>query len=144
MAILDFIKNKKEDKDAKKKPAKKVLSTKKLVKKVDEIKDVKTVQPMQKTNISNVFSYEVVKQPHISEKSTSLMEDNKYVFKIMADQNKNDIKKAVEGIYNVNVISVRKISIPAKKRRVGRREGFRKAYQKAIVTIKDGQKIEIL
>ena len=58
--------------------------------------------------------------------------------------NKNEIKNAVEGIYKVDVLSVNLIKIPAKKRRLGRTEGFRKAYRKAVVKIKNGQKIEIL
>jgi len=55
-----------------------------------------------------------------------------------------EIKKSVEGIYGVDVLSVNVIRIPSKKRRLGKTEGFRKAYKKAIVTIKEGQKIEIL
>ena len=50
----------------------------------------------------------------------------------------------MEGIYGVNVLSVNIIKIPAKKRRLGKTEGFRKAYKKAVVKIKAGQKIEIL
>ena len=60
------------------------------------------------------------------------------------DFNKTEVKKSVEGIYGVDVLSVNIIRIPAKKRRLGRTEGFRKAYKKAVVTIKEGQKIEIL
>ena len=46
--------------------------------------------------------------------------------------NKNEIRKSVEGIYGVNVLSVNIVRIPAKKRRLGKTEGFRKAYKKAI------------
>ncbi|OGZ69917.1 MAG: 50S ribosomal protein L23 [Candidatus Staskawiczbacteria bacterium RIFCSPHIGHO2_12_FULL_38_11] len=84
----------------------------------------------------------MVKEPHISEKSTYLAEDNKYVFKVYQNANKPEIKRSVEGIYGVNVLSVNIIKIPNKKRRIGRTEGFKKGYRKAIVTIKEGQKIE--
>ena len=54
------------------------------------------------------------------------------------------IKKSIESAYKVNVLSVNIIKIPKKKRRIGRTEGFKKGYSKAIVTIKEGQKIEVL
>ena len=98
--------------------------------------------PRPKKNIK--FFYEAVKQPHISEKATYLAERNQYIFKVLSSYNKNEIKKSVEGIYGVDVLSVNKIKIPAKKRRIGKTEGFRKGYVKAIVKIKEGQKIEIL
>ena len=90
------------------------------------------------------FSYEAVKKPHISEKASYLSEKDQYIFEISPSYNKSEVKNAVEGIYGVDVLSVNVIKIPAKKRRLGRTEGFRKAYKKAIVKIKEGQKIEIL
>ena len=81
---------------------------------------------------------------HISEKSTYLAEENQYVFKVNLNSNTTEIRKSVEGIYGVNVLSVNIIKIPSKKRRLGKTEGFRKAYKKAVVKIKEGQKIEIL
>ncbi|OGZ84905.1 MAG: 50S ribosomal protein L23 [Candidatus Staskawiczbacteria bacterium RIFOXYD1_FULL_39_28] len=85
-----------------------------------------------------------MKQPHISEKGSYLAEASQYIFEVAERSNKQEIKKSVEGIYGVDVLSVNIIKIPAKKRRLGKTEGFRKAYTKAIVKIKDGQKIEIL
>ena len=73
-----------------------------------------------------------------------MSEINQYTFEVSPNYNKHEIKKAVEGIYKVNVLSVNIIKIPAKKRRLGKTEGFRKTYKKAIVKIKNGQKIEIL
>lgn len=90
------------------------------------------------------FSYEAIKQPHISEKATNLSEANQYTFEVLPNYNKHEIKNAIEGIYGVNVLSVNIIKIPSKKRRLGKTEGFRKAYKKAIIKIKEGQKIEIL
>lgn len=144
MAILDFLKNKEEEKAKKpaKKPAKVSVGKKeekKTVIKTETPEKVKTV----KTN-NEKFSYEAIKQPHISEKASYLAEKDQYIFKVSPNFNKNEIKKSVEGIYGVTVLSVNIIRIPAKKRRVGRTEGFRKTYKKAVVKIKEGQKIEIL
>ena len=73
-----------------------------------------------------------------------LAENDKYTFKVYSNTNKLEIKKSVEGIYGVNVLRVNIIKSPKKKRRLGRTEGFKKAFTKAVVTVKAGQKIEIL
>ena len=153
MALFDFLKRKKEVEKSKKekKPAK--VSVEKKVKAVkpekiaalDEKKkegSVQTVSP-KSTAKHKDFSYQVVREPHISEKATYLAEDNKYVFKVYPNTNKFEIKKSVEGIYKVDVLSVNIIKIPGKKRRIGRTEGFKKGHTKAVVTIKEGQKIEV-
>ncbi len=142
MALLDFLKNKKSAEKARE--AKKTEN--KPVKKTGEVKvEKKTVAPVKANAIKNSgFAFEAVKEPHISEKATLLSEKDQYTFKVSPNYNKNEIKKAVEGLYGVNVLSVNMIKIPAKKRRLGRTEGFKKAYAKAVVKIKSGQKIEIL
>lgn len=80
--------------------------------------------------------------PHITEKATDLTEKNQYVFKIGQKVNKKEVKKAVEDLYKVKVLDVKIINIPAKKRRIGRTSGWKKGYKKAIVRLKEGQKIE--
>ena len=60
-----------------------------------------------------------------------------------SNTSKPEIKKSVQGIYGVDVIAVNIIKIPKKKRRLGRTEGFKKGFIKAIVTLKEGQKIEV-
>jgi large subunit ribosomal protein L23 len=137
MALLDFLKRKKQ------------VEKKKLVKKQEKVlvekKDEKKAEPTKvKSKSTEGFSYNAIKQPHISEKASYLSEKDQYVFEVLPNYNKNEVKKAVEGIYGVDVLSVNMIKIPAKKRRLGRTEGFRKAYKKAVVKIKEGQKIEIL
>ena len=150
MSIFDFLKRKKEI-DKSKRPTEKKVE-KALVKpemKKSVTSDVKLTPKAEmksKKSAKSVkdFSYNIVKEPHISEKATYLGEKNKYVFKIYDNANKPEIKKSIEGIYGVDVLSVNIIKIPAKKRRLGRTEGFKKGYRKAIVTIKEGQKIEII
>ena len=136
MALLDFLK---------KKPSfTKASAVKKEVEKTKDIKKKDTKKIDKPVKASDVFSYDIVKEPHISEKATILSESNQYVFKVYSDTNKIDIKKAVAGVYGVNVLSVNIIKIPKKKRRLGKVQGFKVGYTKAIVKIQDGQKIEIL
>jgi len=144
MALLDFLKNKKDAEESKrtaKKPAK--VSAAKVSEKKTEKTEVMAKVPELKLR-NTKFSYEAIKQPHISEKASYLAEKDQYTFEVSPNYNKNEIKNAVEGIYGVNVLSVNIISIPSKKRRLGKTQGFRKAFKKAIVRIKEGQKIEIL
>jgi len=145
MSLLDFLKRKKSvDKIKKTKQANKRPSVKVSAAKKNEEKPVVAVVPKVERRAVKGFSYEVVKNPHISEKASYLAEKNQYVFQVLPGYNKKEIKNSVEGIYGVNVLSVNLIKVPAKKRRLGKTEGFRKAYKKAIVNIKEGQKIEIL
>lgn len=149
MALFDFLKRKEEIEKAKQpekkaravevKKEKKAPVTKSAVKKETAVK-----APSNASAKKEKFSYTVVKAPHISEKASYLAEDNKYVFQVSPSANKPEIKKSVEGIYHVNVLSVNIIKIPGKKRRLGRTEGMKKGHTKAIVTLKEGQKIEIL
>ena len=140
MSLFDFLKRKKEVQKAKKPVEKK--TEKVLVQK--EIKEPKAEKsPYLKDSKKKGFSYDIVKEPHISEKATYLAVDNKYVFKVYGNSNKPEIKKSVEGIYGVDVLAVNIIKIPQKKRRIGKTEGFKKGHTKAIVTIKEGQKIEV-
>jgi len=81
--------------------------------------------------------------PHISEKATFLTKKNQYVFKVPKKANKKQIKKAIELMYNVNVLSVKTINIPSKKRRYRLKEGKKPGYKKAIVKLKEGQSIEM-
>lgn len=146
VALFDFLKRKKEVEEAKEKSFDKAQGNKKPEKKAERVLDVKKetkeTEVVKTKRKQGGFSYEVVKEPHISEKSTNLGQDNKYVFKVQSKTNKPEIKKAIEGIYGVDVLSVNIIKIPKKRRRIGKTEGFRKGYNKAVVTVKEGQKIE--
>ena len=150
MALLDFLKRK-EDLEKAKKPEKRAgkVSVKKEQPKKGETEKV-TAEVVEKnspakasTGKGSNFSYSIIKEPHISEKATDLAEKNKYTFKVYPNSNKLEIKKSVEGIYGVNVLHVKTIKIPGKKRRIGKTEGFKKGFTKAVVTIKEGQKIEL-
>lgn len=111
-------------------------------------KDQKEKTSLKKENIetkrkTSGFYPFVLKAPYITEKSTDLAEKNQYMFKVFSKVNKNEIKKAVEAIYNVNVLNVNIINVPKKKRRLGRHSGWKQGYKKAIIKIKKGQKIDL-
>ncbi len=137
MPVLDFLHKKKKMKKEDKKE-------KKEAKKVKEVKPSRVEVPKLKRRKEFPQIYRILKSPHISEKSTDLIEKSQYVFKVFPNTNKTEIKKAVESYYGVDVLSVNLIKIPAKRRRLGKISGFRTGHKKAIIKIKKGQKIEIL
>lgn len=85
---------------------------------------------------------DIIKRPVITEKSSDLMAESKYTFEVDKRANKSEVKSAVEKLFSVNVEKVNIMNVPAKKRRVGRHQGFKPAKKKAIVKIKEGQNIE--
>ncbi len=87
--------------------------------------------------------YKILKHPLITEKTTDLTVLNKYIFVVGKDANKNEVKKAIKSLYGVTVLDVNMVKVPRKKRRRGRILGWRSGFKKAIVTIKEGDKIEI-
>jgi len=90
------------------------------------------------------LAWHVLKNAHVTEKATDLTEHNKYIFNVFPRSNKKEIKIAVENVYGVDVVSVNIINIPPKKRRLGKNQGWRLGYKKAVVGIKSGQKLEIM
>jgi large subunit ribosomal protein L23 len=85
---------------------------------------------------------EILKRPIINEKSTPLQEKFKYTFEVDKGASKQQIKEAVEKAFKVNVVKVNVITMPAKWRGPGRRRSQVSPWKKAIVKIKQGQKIE--
>ncbi|MCK5707214.1 MAG: 50S ribosomal protein L23 [Candidatus Aureabacteria bacterium] len=85
----------------------------------------------------------IVISPVISEKSTALSEkQNKYVFKVDKKANKIEIRKAIEEIFKVSVTAVNTMNYMGKKKRVRKSEGKTASWKKAVVTLKEGQKID--
>ena len=130
MTILDTIKKTLKPEEAAPKAAAKKSSAKKEPKKESAGLSVKTF-------------FGLLKGPHVTEKSAFLQTDRKYVFKITDNTNKPEIKKAVESIYKVKVSDVNILQKRDKKVRLGRHEGISSGNKKAIVTLKEGHKIEI-
>ncbi|KPJ57318.1 hypothetical protein AMJ49_01820 [Parcubacteria bacterium DG_74_2] len=86
---------------------------------------------------------EILKRPIITEKTSLLAKENQYVFEVFLKAKKEQIKKEIEKTYGVEVLSVKMIKVPAKRRRLGRISGWKKGYKKAIIKIVKGQKIDI-
>lgn len=87
--------------------------------------------------------FDVLIRPIITEKTTLLMQENKYTFQVPLTANKVEIRKAVESIFNVKVEKVATIRVLGKTKRMGRTVGKRSDYKKAIVTLKAGETIEL-
>lgn len=88
------------------------------------------------------IAYKVLISPHVTERATDLVSKNQYVFKVFPRANKIKIKKTIEQVYGVDVLAVKIINVPKKPKRLGRISGWKKGYKKAIVKIKEGQKIK--
>ncbi len=90
------------------------------------------------------FHYlDTIISPNITEKSTSLTEFNKVVFKVDRGANKKAIKKSIEKIFKVNVVKINTINIRGKTKLVRNKKAFKPGYKKAIVTLKKGQNIDL-
>lgn len=85
----------------------------------------------------------ILEGPHITEKTTDLAGEGKYVFEVSSNANKTEIKKAIEKLYKVKVVSVNILNMPSKIRRVGRTIGHLAGFKKAIVSLQKGHKIDI-
>ena len=85
----------------------------------------------------------ILRTPIITEKSTRAIElNNTFVFKVVKDADKHEIKQAVETIFNVQVDSVRTLNVMGKKRRSAHGIGVRSDWKKAYVTLKEGSTID--
>lgn len=86
----------------------------------------------------------VLRAPHITEKGARLGHQNQYVFRIAEHATKTDIASAFRSLYGMQPLRVRMISLPRKPRRLGRTQGFKAGYRKAIVTLPKGKTIEMM
>ena len=95
------------------------------------------------TTAIDINHYDVVLAPHITEKSTLLSEHNAVVFKVSQGASKPQIKAAVEALFNVNVTGVNTIVSKGKTKRWKGRPYQRSDSKKAIVTLAEGQTIDV-
>ncbi len=138
MGLLDKITGRAEQKKPSKKPAK--------VKKADNVLDM--VKEEKKKDSAPVklkddtgSAHRVLRRYHLSEKTNQLSSIGRYVFIVDKHTNKIEVKKAVEKVYDVHVVSVNMINTKGKFRRYGATSGNTSAWKKAIVTLKSGEKI---
>jgi large subunit ribosomal protein L23 len=88
-------------------------------------------------------SYDVVIRPVITETSMEGMAEKKYTFEVHRNANKTEVKDSIEAIFGVKVESVNTMNVKGKKKRMGKNEGYRRSWKKAIVKLSaDSKEIE--
>ncbi len=88
---------------------------------------------------------QVIVRPLVTEKSMRIKEErNAVTFQVVPDANKVEIRHAVETIFNVKVAQVRTATVRGKLKRMGRFQGRRSSWKKAVVTLAPGHKIELV
>ena len=86
---------------------------------------------------------QIVKYPIITDKATRLLENNQYSFVVDPYSNKTTIKDAIEYLFNVKVIKITTSRLPRKQKRVGKYIGWKPQYKKAIVSLAEGDVINL-
>ena len=94
-------------------------------------------------SVSRERIYDIVYRPVITEKATRGSEHNQVTFEVALDASKPEIKLAVEALFDVKVTSINTLRIKGKKKRFKGRLGRRSDYKKAIVTLNEGQHIDV-
>ena len=85
---------------------------------------------------------DVLIRPYVTEKTTALMQENKYTFVVPLTANKVTIRQAVEQIFKVKVLNVNTVRVLGKVKRMGKNQGKRSDFKKAIVKLAPGERIE--
>nr|YP_010021058.1 ribosomal protein L23 [Chaetoceros muellerii]QOK36077.1 ribosomal protein L23 [Chaetoceros muellerii] len=91
----------------------------------------------------NLSSNNIIKYPIITDKATRLLENNQYSFIVNSSSDKLTIKATIEYLFNVKVTKVTTSHLPRKKKRIGKYVGWKSQYKKAIVTLADGDTINL-
>ncbi|MFQ5912980.1 MAG: 50S ribosomal protein L23 [Nitrospinota bacterium] len=87
---------------------------------------------------------QIIRLPRVTEKSTAANEEaNKVTFVVRRDANKIEIRRAVEEVFGVHVLEVRTLRVRGKVKRVGMRRGRRPDWKKAVVTLREGDRIDL-
>lgn len=86
---------------------------------------------------------DLIRKPIITEKATLSLENNQYTFDVAPKATKTEIKAAIEELFDVKVTGISTSNPPRKKRRIGRFEGFRPHYKRAVVTLAAGDTIPL-
>src|SRR5574344_889523 len=125
--------------------AKKAPKAEKVAKKETAAAPAKTEEKKVVFAAANKHDYDVVFDPHITEKSMALLQNaNKVTVKVAANANKTEIKESFQRLYQVKVVDVKIVNQRAKaKSRGGRYQGFVSGYKKAIVSIAKGSAIDL-
>ena len=93
--------------------------------------------------MSKLHKFSILRKPIVTEKSTLLQEENRYVFEVAPSATKHEIKDAVQLAFGVSVRKVRTMNVKGKKKRFGPRYSQLKSWKKAIVTVSPGDSITL-
>ena len=92
---------------------------------------------------SSRSNVQIVKYPIITDKATRLLENNQYSFIVDRYSDKIEIKEAIENLFEVKVVKINTCRLPRKKKRIGKYIGWKPQYKKAIVTLAEGDVINL-
>jgi large subunit ribosomal protein L23 len=101
------------------------------------------VIPRVATTLTRQQMFDVVRSPVITEKATNVSEHNQVIFRVPLTATKRQVRAAIEGLFNVRVIAVNTIRVRGKLKRFRGRIGRRSDYKKALVTLGEGQRIDV-
>jgi large subunit ribosomal protein L23 len=90
-----------------------------------------------------MHTFEILRRPVVTEKSTMLQEAGKYVFEVAVGASKHDIRRAVEEAFGVKVVGIGTMNVRGKTKRFGPRPVHKRSWKKAIVTLAPGENITI-
>jgi len=96
-----------------------------------------------KLNMNLIETIDLIKYPIISDKTTKLLESNQYTFAVDRKLTKDEIKSAIEYVFNVKVVSVNTSKFPIKRKRVGKFTGSKSNYKKAVLKLASGNFITL-
>ena len=86
---------------------------------------------------------EIIIRPIITENSYDMMEENVYTFEVAKDSNKVEIRQAIEALFNVRVTKVNTLNVKSKPKRLRQQPGRTRTWKKAMVTLAEGETIEL-
>ncbi len=101
------------------------------------------VIPRAETKLTRQQMYDIIRTPVITEKATNASEHNQVIFRVPLTATKREVRAAVEGLFNVEVTAVNTIRVMGKLKRFRGRLGRRSDLKKAIVTLGEGQRIDV-
>ncbi len=90
-----------------------------------------------------IHPYEVLRRPLVTEKSTMLSAQSKFVFEVALAANKLQIAEAVQKAFNVHVTEVNTMHVRGKVKRLGKNRGQQASWKKAVVTLRPGEQIQV-
>lgn len=90
-----------------------------------------------------MHTFDILRRPVITEKSTLMQDDGRYVFEVAPEASKHEIKRAVERAFDVTVVKVNTMNLRGKRKRFGPKATTQRSWKKAIVTLARGDTITI-